>query len=72
MPLCKQKLVDIKMFDPDLKYFKKGAHMRLMVFVGGHDQVRRTPRASERREREAQDRGWGLNIVVRRATVGAV
>ena len=35
MPPCRQKLIDIKMFDPRQEYFKRGGHMPLMVFVGG-------------------------------------
>ena len=59
MPPCKQKLIDIKKFDPDLRYFNSGAHMPLMVFVGAPHQVRRSQSASKRRERRAQERGWG-------------
>ena len=44
MPPCRQKLIDIKMFDPHRQYFKRGGHMPLMVFVGKHNQQRRTGR----------------------------
>ena len=33
MPPCRQKLVDITMFDPHSQYFKRGGHMPLMVFL---------------------------------------
>jgi hypothetical protein len=59
MPPCRQKLIDIKMFDPQSQYFKRGGHMPLMVFVGGLNQQRRTKGACERRERRAEQRGWG-------------
>ena len=59
MPPCRQKLIDIKMFDPQSQYFKRGGHMPLMVFVGGHNQQRRTKVACERRHRRAEERGWG-------------
>ena len=59
MPPCRQKLIDIKMFDPHSQYFKRGGHMPLMVFVGSHNQQRRTKGACERRERRAERRGWG-------------
>ena len=59
MPPCRQKLIDIKMFDPHRQYFKRGGHMPLMVFVGSHNQQRRTKGACERRERRAEQRGWG-------------
>ena len=42
MPPCRQKLIYLKMFDPQLQYFKRGGHMPLMVFVGSHNQQRRT------------------------------
>ena len=32
MPPCRQKLVDITMFDPHRQYFERGGHMPLMVF----------------------------------------
>ena len=59
MPLCKQKLIDVEMFDPQSQYFKRGGHMPLMVFVGSHNQQRRTKGACERRERRAEQRGYG-------------
>ena len=59
MPPCRQKLIDINKFDPHLEYFKRGGHMPLMVFVGGHNQQRRTKLACERRHRRAEERGWG-------------
>ena len=59
MPPCRQKLIDIKLFDPHLQYFKRGGHMPLMMFVGSPNQVRRTKGACERRERRAEERGWG-------------
>ena len=67
MPLCKQKLIDVEMFDPQSQYFKRGGHMPLMVFVGGHNQQRRTKGACERRERRAEQRGWGAERRERRA-----
>ena len=59
MPPCRQKLIDINKFDPRLQYFKRGGHMPLMMFVGSPNQVRRTKGACERRERRAEERGWG-------------
>ena len=54
MPPCRQKLVDITMFDPHRQYFKRGGHMPLMVFFGSYNQQRRTKGACERRERKAK------------------
>ena len=34
MPPCRQKLIDLKMFDPHEQYFKRGGHMPLMCFLG--------------------------------------
>ena len=59
MPPCRQKLIDIKMFDPHLQYFKRGGHMPLMVLLGSYNQQRRTMGACERRERKAAQRGRG-------------
>jgi len=59
MPPCRQKLIDIKMFDPQSQYFKRGGHMPLMVFVGGHNQQRRTKGACARRNKRAEERGYG-------------
>ena len=50
-PICKQKLVEVNLFDPQAELFGHGAHMPLMVFVG--DKSRRTPQAWRRRERNA-------------------
>ena len=55
-PICKQKLVEVNLFDPQAELFGHGAHMPLMVFVG--DKSRRTPQAWRRRERNADYRGW--------------
>ena len=59
MPPCRQKLIDIEMFDPRRQYFKRGGHMPLMCFFGSHSQQRRTKVASDRRARRAEERGWG-------------
>ena len=59
MPPCRQKLIDIKMFDPHRQYFKRGGHMPLMWFFGSHSQQRKTPESCARRARRAEERGWG-------------
>ena len=59
MPLTSQKLVSTKKFDPTLTFFRRGAHMPLMLFVGDSTSTRRTPQSRRRREQKAEQRGWG-------------
>lgn len=56
LPSVKQKLVDVKKFDPGMSFFTAGAHMPLMAFVEGVS--RRTPEALQRRTERAKERGW--------------
>jgi hypothetical protein len=39
--LSAQKIVSFERFDPDEKYFKGGAHMPVMIFIGGNSDTRR-------------------------------
>ena len=71
MPPCRQKLVDITMFDPHRQYFKRGGHMPLMVFFWSYNQQRRTKGACEIRERRQNKEDGGRNSV-RVGRVGAV
>jgi len=59
MPLTSQKLFSTKKFDPTLTFFRRGAHMPLMLFVGDSTSTRRTPQSRRRREQKAEQRGWG-------------
>ena len=59
MPQIKQKLVEVRKFDPNAVFFRRGAHMPLMIYVGLSSQTRRTPEASTRRAERADARGWG-------------
>ena len=54
----KQKLVSHEMFDPSKVMWKGGAHMPLMIFVGGVSDTRRSPGAQRRRNQRADERGW--------------
>ena len=55
---CKQKLSDFKLFDPEQQFFKRGAHVPLMIFLGSHSQQRRSREANQRRNKKADERGW--------------
>ena len=57
-PLSKQKPVQFDKFDPYNEFFKRGAHMPLMIYVGAHSDVRRTRGAQRRRDQNADARGW--------------
>ena len=57
-PVSKQKPVKFDKFDPYREFFKRGAHMPLMIYVGGHSDVRRTGGARQRRAANADRRGW--------------
>jgi len=57
-PISKQKLVDIDLFDPKRKLFNRGAHMPLMVFIGGPSESRRSKGALAKRAANAARRGW--------------
>ena len=57
-PPSKQKLASIEHFDPKRQFFKRGAHMPLMMYVGGSSQSRRTKAALVRRNAQANKRGW--------------
>ena len=60
MPLVEQKLVGTQMFDPDNEFFRRGAHMPLMIFVGGNKDTRRSEEATRRRaaRRQKVDGKW--------------
>ena len=58
MPACGQKLIQGCIFDPETTYFKKGAHMPLMIFLGEKSKTRRTRAARSRRKVNAALRGW--------------
>ena len=55
---CKQKLADFTAFDPQQQFFKRGAHAPLMIFLGSHNQQRRSRAAIESRNKKADQRGW--------------
>ena len=57
LPPCKQKLVDISLFDPYNGYFHAGAHMPLMMFMGKSHDSRRTPEKSKERYQKGVDKG---------------
>ena len=57
-PPSKQKPVQFDKFDPHRQMFRRGAHMPLMIYVGGHADVRRTGEAVRRRKANADRRGW--------------
>ena len=59
LPTFKQKLVSIEKFDPQKQFFKRGAHMPLMGFMGGSLENRRSPAAVRRRAENADRRGFG-------------
>ena len=54
MPLVEQKLVGTQMFDPKNEFFRKGAHMPLMIFVGGNKDTRRSDAAVQKRNAKRQ------------------
>ena len=54
----KQKLVSVKHFDPQQEFFKRGAHMPLMIFVGAQSDIRRSKAAQRKRAAAADRRGW--------------
>ena len=56
--ISKQKLASYDLFDPDKTFFKRGAHMPLMVYIGGPSDSRRSPLAMKRRAANATKRGW--------------
>ena len=58
MSLCKQKPVDVKLFDPEGQFLREGSHMPLLIFIGLASEGRRTPAAQSRREEKAARRGW--------------
>ena len=57
LPPAVQKEVGVEKFDPNQLLFRAGAHMPLLVFLGG--KGRRTPESIQRRETKARARGWG-------------
>ena len=59
MSPIKQKLILLQQFDPDFNLFRRGAHMPLMIYVGSPRNTRRTRDALARREKRAENRGWG-------------
>ena len=58
MEECKQQLVKRDKFDPSDRYFRGGAHMPLMVFIGKKNGTRRKPDALARRQVKADKRGY--------------
>ena len=57
-PVSKQKLPKYNLFDPQSHYFRSGAHMPLMIYVGGSNETRRSKVATARRATRAAERGW--------------
>ena len=57
-PVSRQKPADFDKFDPNRQFFRRGAHMPLMIWVGGAGDVRRTSEALARRAANADKRGW--------------
>jgi len=57
-PSSKQKLASFDHFDPDRQFFKRGAHMPLMIYMGGSSDTRRSKEALRRRDEKADRRGW--------------
>ena len=57
-PPSKQKPVQFEQFDPHTEFFKRGAHMPLMIYVGGPADTRRTAKAQTERNAKADRRGW--------------
>jgi hypothetical protein len=57
-PVSKQKLPKYTLFDPQSHYFRSGAHMPLMIYVGGNSDGRRSKAANARRANRAAERGW--------------
>ena len=58
LPVSRQKPADFERFDPQRVFFRRGAHMPLMIFVGGSGDVRRSSEAVARRAAKADARGW--------------
>ena len=58
MPTSKRKIIESDKFDPNARYFKKGAHMPLMVYLGEKNKTRRSKDARSRRKVNAAQRGW--------------
>ena len=57
-PISKQKLASYDLFDPHRQFFQRGAHMPLMVYIGGSSESRRSKDARARRCANADKRGW--------------
>ena len=57
LPPFRQKLVSTELFDPQERFFHRGAHMPLMGFIGSSGDNRRTPEAQRRRTFKATLRG---------------
>ncbi len=57
LPLCKEKRLDVTMWDPDQRLFRGGSHYPLLVFIG--ERSRRSEDALQRREETSTARGWG-------------
>ena len=56
LPPCIQKLVEMQKFDPTSSLWPRGAHMPIMVYMGGPS--RRSADARARRAKRADERGW--------------
>ena len=57
-PISQQKLASYDLFDPYRQFFQGGAHMPLMVYMGGSNESRRSKSALTRRAANAARRGW--------------
>ena len=57
-PISKQKLASYDLFDPHRQFFQRGAHMPLMVYMGGSSESRRSKVALAKRAANAARRGW--------------
>ena len=58
MHISSQKVAWKDKCDPRKSYFKKGAPMPLMVYIGERGRTRRSPEARARRSDNAAARGW--------------
>ncbi|MCP4244736.1 MAG: hypothetical protein GY772_29690, partial [bacterium] len=57
LPLCKEKRLEVTMWDPQQRLFRGGGHYPLLVFIG--ERSKRSEAALQRREETSTARGWG-------------